>query len=305
MVVGHGYSTTTKSALPNYLGADPPVPVILTTETNPTLVPSSPNRTGEVVVPPVFRLFPTDDNQAAVAAKFFADQGATKVWVVQDTANPTYSEYLARAFLKAAYDHQPQLKVILWSNNLSLPPYSVEKLGIDWVFFAGDPMNALVLVRQIKALQLAKPPRVLLSDASADKSLVTYGKGELEGVYLMHPLSPVVFTQTGYEIVGDEASKLTVDLVAKAHEDFDHLATDTAPVSYRLRKLFGLHRVSDARRAIAQYMSVAVLNGNPLTPGDSPISMTRANGNGPVIRKDASFHVWKIENDTFVPVPGY
>src|SRR5438132_8334050 len=39
MVAGHVYSTVTKSALPNYMGADPPIPVILTTETNPNLVP--------------------------------------------------------------------------------------------------------------------------------------------------------------------------------------------------------------------------------------------------------------------------
>lgn len=36
MVVGHVYSTMTKGALPIYMAADPLIPAILTTETNPT-----------------------------------------------------------------------------------------------------------------------------------------------------------------------------------------------------------------------------------------------------------------------------
>lgn len=41
MIIGHINSTQTEAALPNYLSANPPIPVILTRETNPYLVPAS------------------------------------------------------------------------------------------------------------------------------------------------------------------------------------------------------------------------------------------------------------------------
>jgi hypothetical protein len=313
MIVGHGYSTTSKQALPNYLGADPPIPVILTTETNPNLVPSSPPSAGNVSVAPVFRLFPTDDNQAAIAAKFLAYEHAASVWVVQDTSNPTYSEYLARQFLKDANEEQPQLKVILWSNNLNLPPYSVDKLPIDWVFFAGEWMNALVLVRQMNNLPGnnipgKKRPKILLSDWSADNNLTKFGQGDVEGVYLLHPLPAAVFQDNnhgGYEPVGREASRLTSALVAEVHEDFDSLARDGAPLSFRLRKWLGVHRVSDARRAMARYMSTAAMTERALTPGTSenpPIIMKWDRSTGTVDRECAEFHIWRIENGRFVDV---
>ena len=67
-VVGHFASTQTKAALPAYLRtANPPIPVILTTETNPNLLPPKPR---ETIYDPVFRLSPTDDDQASKAAAF-------------------------------------------------------------------------------------------------------------------------------------------------------------------------------------------------------------------------------------------
>src|ERR1700688_297108 len=95
------------------------------------------------------------------------NKGPGRCGVVEDTNNPTYSQYLARTFLDKAYD-TPPLKVVLRSNNLNLPPYAVDKLGIDWVFFAGDWKNALVLIRQLQAMPGIKKAKVLLSDASAD-----------------------------------------------------------------------------------------------------------------------------------------
>ena len=87
MVIGHVYSSTTKRALPIYMQADPPIPVILTTETNPAFLPTpSP---GDDHVPPVFRLFPTDQDQATKAAGFVESQHAKSVWVVEDVSNPT------------------------------------------------------------------------------------------------------------------------------------------------------------------------------------------------------------------------
>jgi len=296
MVVGHGSSTSSKRALPVYLQADPAIPVILTTETNPALV--SPPAPTDDRVPPVFRLFPTDDNQAKVAADFIAKQKPKSIWIVEDTSNPTYSQYLARTFQYAVYDSQPSVKVVLWSNNLNLPPYAVDKLGIDWVFFAGDWRNALVLIRQLQAMQGTKTAKVLLSDASADKLLLKYGGADVEGVYLLHPLSADAFNLKGYAGVGMEAYEVADTLISSAHQDFDKLATEAAPIGYRLRKWLGLRRVSDERRALARFMETAVNNELPLT--GSQIKMRRDDSRS-VIRKDASFHVWRIAHNNFVP----
>lgn len=304
MVVGHGSSTCTQRALPHYLQSDPPIPVILTTETNPGLYsPPGPN---EDRVTPVFRLFPTDDNQAQVAADFVAKEGAKSVWVVADTSNPTYSQYLASTFLTDVYQAGPSLKVVLWSTNLNLPPYAVDKLGIDWVFFAGDWRNALVLIRQLSVMQGTRKTKVLLSDASVDKLLLTYGGPDVEGVYLLHPLAADAFTKNGYAGVGTEAHSLVSGLIDNAQDQFDQLAVDGAPVGYRLRKWLGLRRASDARRAVARFMTIAVHTKTPFSsPVSSPggeITMQQDDSRA-VVRKDASFHVWRIDHGQFVPAP--
>jgi branched-chain amino acid transport system substrate-binding protein len=278
------------------MGADPPIPVILTTETNPALLP--PPAPGDDRGPPVFRLFPTDDNQAKVAADFIAAQGATSVWVVEDTSNPIYSEYLARTFMNSVYEGQTPVKVILSSNDLNLPPYAVDKMRIDWVFFAGGWRNALILIRQLQAMPGTRKPKVLLSDASANKLLLKYGGSDVEGVDLLHPLTADVFNNEEYVAVGKEAYSLTSELVGNVHEQFDELATEEAPLGYRARKWLGLRRVSDARRAIARFMAKAVNTRTAFTLSDSTIAMTR-DENGAVIRKDAVFHVWAIDHNKF------
>jgi ABC-type branched-subunit amino acid transport system substrate-binding protein len=305
MVVGHGSSTVTKRVLPIYMGtepstrAEPPIPVILTTETNPALLPRPARKEP---VPPVLRLFPTDDNQAEEAAHFIADdQKAKSVWVVEDTSNPTYSEYLARQFLNAVYKQQHPLKVILWSNNLNLPPYFVDKLGIDWVFFAAaDWRNALVLIRQLQAMQGTKEAKVLLSDASADKLLLKYGGTDVNGVYLLHPLTADDFNNGEYVNVGKEASDLVTGLIGRVHGDFDNLAEQKAPFGYRVRTWLGLRRVSDARRAVASFVEAAVIHGDTLT--NSGIKVVIDKNTGTLVRSDASFHVWQVKDGKFTPI---
>jgi branched-chain amino acid transport system substrate-binding protein len=301
MVIGHVYSSTTRRALPIYMQADPPIPVILTTETNPTLLPTPPPTDDRV--PPVFRLFPTDQDQANMAAAFVESRHAKSLWVVEDVTNPTYSQYLAKQFMKAVYDSHPSLKVILWSNSLNLPPYAVDKMGIDWVFFAGEWRNALVLVRQLQAMATqghTPMPRMLLSDASADSLLLKYGGTDVEGVYLLHPMTAKQFTETEYKAVGKEAHDLTAQLLQDVHERFDELATEGAPVGYRLRQWLGLRRVSDARRAAARFMEMAVNTKTaiPLSDGKE-IKMDR-NDDRAVVRTGASFHVWEVSHGRFV-----
>jgi len=123
MVIGHASSGQSKEALPIYLDARPPIPVILTTETNPDLVPA---KIKVHKFRPVFRLVPTDKVQAKVAADFIerqADASDKKsIWVVQDLSgigNHVYSSYLADEFVKDVHNRHAQ--VVLWSSNLTPP----------------------------------------------------------------------------------------------------------------------------------------------------------------------------------------
>src|SRR5262249_4195664 len=93
LVIGHIGSTQTKAALPVYLAADPPVPVILTTETNPNLTPPKLSNTKRF---PILRLSPNDAQQARSAAKFMEKAGAKAIWVVENVDNPVYSSYPTR-----------------------------------------------------------------------------------------------------------------------------------------------------------------------------------------------------------------
>jgi branched-chain amino acid transport system substrate-binding protein len=295
MVIGHVFSSSTKRALPVYMRAAPPIPVILTTETNPTLLQG-------VQVPPVFRLFPTDEDQAKTAAEFLDSQHAKSVWVIADVSNPTYSDYLTKQFLSEAYRH-PSLKIVLWSNSLNLPPYAVDKLGIDWVFYAGEWQSALVLVRQLRAMQAmpgAHLPNVLVSDASADKQLLDHGKTDVEGIYLLHPMTANSFTDHEYRAVGKEAHDLTARILEDVHDQFDDLASAAAPVGYRLRQLLGLRRVSDARRAVAEYMVTAINKRKLFSLPDGGGDLTMGTDEEhPVFRVNASFHIWKIADGKF------
>jgi branched-chain amino acid transport system substrate-binding protein len=300
MVVGHGSSSVSRRVLPLYMKADPPVPVILTTDTNPGLLP--PQALDDDSVRPVFRLFPTDDNQAEVGAKFVASRHASSVWIIEDTSNPTYSHYLARAFLDELYERYSKINVVLWSNNSSLPPYAVDRLGFDWVFFAGDWRNALILLRQLQAIPGIRKPNVLLSDGAVDDRLKTLGGSSLEGVFLLHPLSADLFNKSGNSVVGQEAHALSSSLIDGVDRDFDRLATDSAPAGYRVRKWLGLRRVSDARRALSRFMARAVNNGLALGSSDGTIMMGKDTKTRAVIRRNASFHVWRVEQGRFTEV---
>ncbi|MBE0659405.1 MAG: ABC transporter substrate-binding protein [Bryobacteraceae bacterium] len=300
MVVGHGSSSVSMRVLPIYMQADPPVPVILTTDTNPGLLP--PLALDDDRIRPVFRLFPTDDNQAEVGARFVASRRASSVWIIEDAGNPTYSHYLARAFLNVLYEKYGSINVVLWSSNSSLPPYAFDRLGFDWVFFAGDWRNALILLRQLQAIPGKKKPSVLLSDGAVDGRLKFFGGENLEGVYLLHPLSADQFSRNGNTVVGEEAHSLVSSLIDAVDRDFGRLATESAPTGYRLRKWLGLRRVSDARRAMSRYMARAVNNGLALGSADGTITMEKDTKTRSVVRKNASFHVWRVEQGRFIEV---
>lgn len=259
MVIGHAYSTSSKEALPNYLlQAQPAIPVILTTETNPHLIPSK-NSDGDYR--PVFRLWPTDDEQATKFAQFVLDNrnqtnGSQVFWVVEDEQNPTYSKYLALEFIKKVQENKGQ--VVLWSTNMSVPPgETLNQLKINSVFFAGDWQNALILIRQIKRIfPPNKLPTILLSDQAVDPQLLTYGTNELKelNVYLAHPLKAAQFKDSGFRLIGEDARLIIDMLLEDAHQHFAEESKARSRFKYWSMLLLNRRVVEDARAVLKSRM---------------------------------------------------
>jgi branched-chain amino acid transport system substrate-binding protein len=257
LVIGHFASTQTKAALPAYLRtANPPIPVILTTETNPNLSPPKPH---EDTYDPMFRLSPTDDEQAKKAADFAIGKKAHGFWVVEDLSNPVYSDFLARKFSEHVLEHGSQ--VLLWTNNLSFPPVqTIKTLNVDWVFFAGSWQDALILLRQLRAMPGGEQVNVVLSDASVDQRLIDQGGLAIKDVFLTHPMLAEDYNgPSGFGAYGSSASQIVRQLLDGANDQFGQVASANGGFGYWYRHLLGLRRATDARIVIAALMKDAVI----------------------------------------------
>ena len=293
LVVGHIYSTQTKEALPVYLQeANPPVPVILTTETNPALLPP---RVKKGTYYPVFRLSPTDDDQADKAAQFAISQGATTFWVVEDISNPVYASYLAQEFIRQV--QQRRNRVLLWSNTLSIPSAeSIRALKVNWVFFAGNWPNALILVQQLRAMFAGdKMPGILLSDGCMDQQLIDTGGSDVDGVYLTHPLKAKTYAISNYGIYGKDAVKLVAQMTDDTDHRFSSLAGKQEGLGYFFRRILGIRRVSDARNALIAYMEEAVRTGHEFDLTGGERCQFKDDGR----RVNTTFHVWTVNGTEF------
>lgn len=292
MVVGHIYSTLTKEALPNYLRqARPAIPVVLTAETNPHLVPAK-EAGGDY--DPVFRMAPTDDGQAAEAAQFAIDHHKQVLWVVEDERNPVYSKYLALEFVKRVQEKEG--KVVLWSSNMSVPPAdTLKKLKIDFIFFAGDWSSALILIRQVKNMfPPGRVPMLFLSDAAVDRQLLKYGGNDLDGlnVCLGYPIKVAQFKDSGFELVGKDARSIIDRLLADTDQHFVEESQVRSRFKYWSMLLLNRHEVADARLALKSRMMKTVLEERTF-PGITGEYQFAHNGDN----KRAQWHIWKVQKD--------
>jgi branched-chain amino acid transport system substrate-binding protein len=293
MVVGHLLSTPTQAALPTYLDSGPPIPVILATETNPTLLRSSnlpPNSPDDEPFP-AFRLSPTDDDQATIAADFAAGQkGAENFWIVKDTGNPTYSNYLASEFQNRVVADGKHV-VMTTTTDTSPNPDELKARNIDWVFFAGDESHAMVLIDQIRSVPWVKKPRIMLSDWSVGPNLLPKKGVAAEGVFLTHPLPADVYNKDGYKWYGRQAREIVEHLIKDANLRFSQILADEEPVSFFFKRILSIHRVGDARTAIKSVM-------NERHTFQTPDVVYKFDHEG---KSEASkFHIWQIQNQKFV-----
>ena len=300
MVVGHFSSTQTKAALPAYLRSiRPPIPVIMTTETNPDLVPP---KLRALQYDPVFRLSPTDDQQALRAADFAIHEHATAFWVVQDLSNPVYSDYLTSRFSERILEQSKD--VITWGNNLSVPPIDAfTTLKIDWIFFPGPWQEAILLARQVRKIPGGDKIHILLGDACADENLIAKGGSDVEGIYITHQMQASDFNSpnAGYEVFGRNAFRIIEQIINSANDNYTARAAARGGMGYRIRGLLGLRRAVDSRNVIAAVMQEATSTATKrLFTLNSGGSYRFDEAGTPI---DAKWHVWQVQGGKFVDVP--
>jgi Periplasmic binding protein len=305
MVVGHMSSGQTEQALPAYLKADPPIPVILTTETNPELVPV---KIKQEVYRPVLRLSPTDKEQVETLTRLIVASKARGIWVVQDVSeNLIYSEYLATHLIRRLQEKGANVELL--STNLNAPTHKALRVaGIDLVFFAGRWQHALILIRELRAIYGGRMPQIVLSDASADERLIQFGGRDVEGIYLTYPLT--VEQSESRHAYGDYTFSIVDSLLKTANTgEFDEMAVQraglTSGVIYRLDHLLGLKRVRDARWLIGAVIMDAEESHRPFnTPEDISLRFWEDLDGEDGIRVDdnAKFHVWQIRGGKFVNI---
>ena len=331
LVIGHINGSQTKLALPSYLGAKPPVPVILAVETTPNLAPP---KVGRSTYDPIFRLSPTDDRQARSIVLFIKNaKKEPAVWVVVDTDNAVYSNYLASTFVRTA--QREQMKIVLWSTNMSPPTaQAIHDLHINWVFFAGRRENALILIHQLRAMDGLDPlPNVMLSDSSANQDLIERDKEGVEGVYVASQVTADQYNKevgiqrpdggqsvasvnynknAGYNIYGARALKVVQLLLERASDPSNlEQVAHTAGWAYRARRLLRIQRVQDARTILAVAMEAAQYRGEPFILDDGTkitfdVDRTgeygEAGEDGIRSDDDATFHIWQVKDGIFVDV---
>jgi ABC-type branched-subunit amino acid transport system substrate-binding protein len=297
-------SSRTKEVLPEYLQAtDPPIPTVLTWQTNPDLLPP---KLANMFFP-VLQMWPTDDAQADNAAKFpKPDHGVKpRFWVVEDTSNPTYSQFLADRFIEQA--EQNSGEVLLRSNSLSLPTVqTISDLRINWVFFTGSSSDALILARQLSAIESQinkglketspryKRLRLILSDTSVDDRLKM--SSDLNDVYVTYPMPASEYnSDKGLKQLGNDASEIVEELVKGADGDQSAASTgSTGGILVKFRTALGIQRVSDARNALISYMQKQ--RQYHLSENEDTTYTFDEEGK----RKDGRFYVWEVKNGQFI-----
>lgn len=301
--MGHLSSTQTKIAMPHYLrSASPPVPMLLSAETNPELFQPGRTEAGEGGADndlPVFRFMPTDERQASDAAAFAISGGANNFWVVEDSTNPVYSKYLVIEFVRSV--QQQKKSVLLSTNNTTIPSVdSIKAFKPDCVFFAGSPTNALILIRQVRALSKSAgvpAPTIILSDSAVDKTLVDQGGADVEGVYAVYPMSADEYNDpnTEFKALGRDARAVLDVLLEETSRRFIQLNRQHSGLGYWAKWVLRIHRVSDARWALGQVMIRSMRERTPfqLTGGRRAVF---AEG---FRNETARFRIWRVQNRRF------
>ena len=252
---------------------------------------------------PVFRLSPTDEDQARVGAAFVLSKKAKAIWVAESGDNPVYSNFLATRFIdEIEKQSNGSCRVVLWSKKVDdIAIRAVEQFGIDWVFLAGDWRTGMVLSRQLEGIKKSHAVSVLLSDSAMDPELAAAATQSAAPIYVMFPLAARNF-KTAYKVYAADAATVVRSLIAEANRDFERYAKEGNEVKRGFHRLLGLKRASDARNAIATVMQRAehYRDTLPMDLTDLPGAHFDTAG----LIEGRRFEVWQVAGGAFQDAVG-
>lgn len=307
LVIGHVSSQRTIDALPIYMQAQPPIPLIATKETNPDLLRKVSGCKGPLDCP-LLQMSPTDDQQAVDTINFAfqrlrpqnQSKPAVRFLVVKqiNDANKSYVDYLTDRYegllSNVAYTGRGAVHIgtvnIVDAKDIAQTMATIESMEPSCLIFVGNFAIASQFLGffQEKFPDAKTRPLVMLSDASIDPRVLKEGFGALDNVFVTYPLSSVEYRETE-SILGRDASAIVQELVRRAGSH--RPMTNTDNWQYGLRRALRMHRVTDARRALSSALEEIVRTGDAVTgPTNNNYSFSF-----PFHRKDAKFHVWQIK----------
>jgi hypothetical protein len=300
LVLGHVLSTQTRAALPQYFGVDPPVPVVTTVDTLPTIW--TPKSDQGRSFAPIFRMSPTDDKQAEAVADFALAHHKKRFVVVQDNWNPAYSNYLINRFTTQLRAHGINPEDIIPFTNQDPPSNeTLMRIHPDCIFIAGEWSRSLIwahLVRSVWSGSNEKNrPMIVLSDSAVNPQLLRPGDNDLNSVFLSFQLAACAYSQGDVNIYGTDAWQIVRRLVEQGNAA---VAAGKLSAAGRIRRAFGIHRVVDARRILRDVMEADEAQSVPFTGSRGDTYLFDSEG----LNTFGKFHIWEVQRNGFVDVDG-
>jgi branched-chain amino acid transport system substrate-binding protein len=309
LVIGHVLTQSTLSALPSYMAAEPPVPVIATRETHPDLLKKVPNCKDPQVYCPFMPMSPTDTDQAQTAVEFALSRNSRKFLIVKANKprNEEYAANLVEAYQDLIREKGGDLVATTpVTDQVTLDTLfdQLDRYSPDCLFFIGPVETAAQFLRSytdritskaaVKPAVIEKAPRLMMfSDSAVGAGLLTAEARFAESmpppndarisVFVTFPLSGEEYRAIN-NVYGDDAVALVRQLLKKVEDE--KLLSKTS----WLRHLISMHRVRDARRAVIHAMEA---NAKDNTVYDTPHRKYQYFAKYSL--HSLHFHIWRIE----------
>jgi branched-chain amino acid transport system substrate-binding protein len=181
-VIGGAFSGETHGTIPVYQGGG--VPMISPSATRVDL-------SGRPGITVFHRVVGHDGTQSAAIAKFLQDEGATKVFLVDDGS--AYGAGLTAELAKRLDEGDPQIPYVTdkIQEEQTIFDATVAKIQAeqpDYIFYGGYPREAAPLFRQIRSAGITA--QLLGADGLYDPQLASITEGAAEGAIITCPCLP-------------------------------------------------------------------------------------------------------------------
>jgi branched-chain amino acid transport system substrate-binding protein len=220
-VIGGAFSGETNGTMPVYQGGG--VPMISPSATRVDL-------SGPPGITVFHRVVGHDGTQSAAIAKFLQDEGATKVFLIDDGS--AYGAGLTAELAKRLDEATPKIpyatdKVQEQQTIFDATVAKIQAEQPDFIFYGGYPREAAPLFRQIRGANITA--QLLGADGLYDPALATNTEGAADGASITCPCLPAseaggTFTQDfvaeygtepgSYGAEGYDAAKVFIDVIS-------------------------------------------------------------------------------------------